>query len=369
MNDAKQLIKAAKEFLIQAYTEMELPGLEERIVQVQEEIRESGTYLHLPHELEHGARMAWRNSNRCIGRLFWKSLVVRDHRMASNPDEVTRALYEHLRLATNDGKIIPMITIFAPEQPDGNVPIRIWNKHLIRYACYTEKDGSLTGDPAQKEFTQYCLQIGWKGSGNAFDLLPVVVQCKNDQPQWYPLTQEWIKEVELEHPEHGWFKTLNLRWHALPLISDMVLEIGGIRYPAAPFNGWYMVTEIGSRNLGDETRYNMLPVIAKKMGLPTDKADPFWKDKALVVLNEAVYHSFKKNGVTLTDHHSASDQFMKFMRNEAQCQRNVTGDWSWLVPPMSGSSMEVFHKEYDNRILSPNFFYNTTDVLAGSINH
>lgn len=369
MNDANQLIKAAKEFLHQAYVELELPGLEERLQQVQEEIIQSGTYIQLPQELEHGARMAWRNSNRCIGRLFWKSLVVRDYRLVSSPDEVASALYEHLTLATNGGKIIPMITIFAPEQQDRTVPIRIWNKHLIRYACYEEKNGILTGDPAQKDFTQYCSQIGWKGTGKAFDILPIVIQCNNEQPRWYPLTDEWVKEVEIEHPEHRWFKMLNLRWHAVPLISDMVLEIGGIRYPAAPFNGWYMVTEIGSRNLGDENRYNMLPIIAKKMGLSTDKTDPFWKDKALVVLNEAVYHSFKNSGVTLTDHHSASDQFMKFMRNEQQCQRKVTGDWSWLVPPMSGSSLEVFHKEYDSRILSPNFFYNTTDVLSGTNNH
>jgi nitric-oxide synthase len=55
-------------------------------------------------------------------------------------------------------------------------------------------------------------------------------------------------EVELSHPELDWFIDLGLRWHAVPAISNMRLCIGGISYPAAPFNGWYMGTEIGARN-------------------------------------------------------------------------------------------------------------------------
>jgi nitric-oxide synthase len=42
----------------------------------------------------------------------------------------------------------------------------------------------------------------------------------------------------------------------------MKLEIGGIEFTACPFNGWYMVTEIG-RNLADTNRYNKLPVYIK----------------------------------------------------------------------------------------------------------
>lgn len=58
----------------------------------------------------------------------------------------------------------------------------------------------------------------------------------------------------------SWFGELGLRWHALPAVSNMLLEIGGLEFPAAPFNGWYMSTEIGTRNLCDSHRYNMLPV-------------------------------------------------------------------------------------------------------------
>ena len=40
----------------------------------------------------------------------------------------------------------------------------------------------------------------------------------------------------------------------------MLLEIGGLEFPAAPFSGWYMSTEIGTRNLCDPHRYNILEV-------------------------------------------------------------------------------------------------------------
>ena len=52
----------------------------------------------------------------------------------------------------------------------------------------------------------------------------------------------------------------------MPAITNMRLEIGGIDYPAAPFNGWYMGTEIGARNLADADRYDLLPVIAARHG-------------------------------------------------------------------------------------------------------
>lgn len=57
-----------------------------------------------------------------------------------------------------------------------------------------------------------------------------------------------------------WFATLGLRWYALPAVSNMLLEIGGLEFPAAPFSGWYMSSEIGSRNLCDPHRYNILEV-------------------------------------------------------------------------------------------------------------
>jgi nitric-oxide synthase len=113
--------------------------------------------------------------------------------------------------------------------------------------------------------------------------------------------------VNLTHPDYPWFQELKLQWYAVPVISDMRLEIGGISFPCAPFNGWYMLTEVAARNLGDEQRYNVLPLLAKKLNLDTRQLKTLWKDKAMLVLQEAVLHSFQAQSVTLVDHHTASE--------------------------------------------------------------
>lgn len=358
MSTNTDLFQLAKSFIVDVYEELGLPNVEERLNAIDKEITFTGTYKHTGEELQHGARMAWRNSNRCIGRLYWKSLIINDKRSVANTKEVFECLEEHLQIATNNGKILPLITIFPQQLNDGSIPFRIWNKNLIRYAGHQQTDGSVIGDPEQLVFTQYCKQLGWKGNDGAFDILPIVIHEKGKEPIWKTIDSSLVLEIILEHPDHKWFKDLQLKWHAVPIISDMVLEMGGILYPTAPFNGWYMLTEIGSRNLGDEKRYNMLPAIADHMGLIKDRYNPFWKDKALITLNEAVFYSFKKAGVSLTDHHAASEQFIKFIQNEEAEDRSVTADWSWIVPPLSSSSMKVFHETYSNEVISPNFYYN-----------
>jgi nitric oxide synthase oxygenase domain/subunit len=59
---------------------------------------------------------------------------------------------------------------------------------------------------------------------------------------------------------YPWFEELGLKWYALPAVSSLVLDCGGLEYTACPFNGWYMGTEIGARDLCDENRYNILGV-------------------------------------------------------------------------------------------------------------
>ena len=137
----------------------------------------------------------------------------------------------------------------------------------------------------------------------------------------------------------------------------MRLEIGGLHYTAAPFNGWYMGTEMGSRNFGDSHRYDMLPTVAQKMGLDQSNHASLWKDRALVELNRAVLHSFDQAGVKIVDHHTASEQFMHHKKIEADKNRTLTGDWSWLVPPLSGSSSPIFFEEMEDTQQKPNFFY------------
>ena len=86
------------------------------------------------------------------------------------------------------------------------------------------------------------------------------------------------------------------------------------------------------------------PVIARRLGLSTRSSTNLWRDRALVELNVAVLHSFKAAGVRMVDHHSAAEQFMTHLDRERGHGRDTPGDWSWLVPPMSGATTPVFHR-------------------------
>lgn len=354
------LLQDATEFIKSCYSELGKSELDmnRRITEIEMEIKRCAVYKHSLEELIHGAKMAWRNSNRCIGRLFWESLAVIDARHIETVKGMAEALFQHIEQATNGGKVKPLITVF-PQQDISNTQTapRIWNHQLIRYAGYEGENGEIIGDPASISFTKKCVELGWSGSGTAFDILPLVISAKGEKPEWYSIPKPIALEVPLSHPELSPFAELGLRWYAVPFVSDMLLEIGGIRYTAAPFNGWYMGTEIGARNLADETRYNMLPNVARVMGLDTSKNSTLWKDRALVELNVAVLHSFKEQGVTIVDHHTAAQQFMRFERNETSCGRELTGRWSWLVPPLSPAATPIFHQSYNDRMVSPNFLH------------
>ncbi len=307
-------------------------------------------------ELEVQARLAWRNHPRCIGRLFWQGLDLLDARAAATADEVFDACVHHLVHSTHGGRIRPAITVFRAEDEPGR-GIRIWNRQLIRYAGYRLASGEVLGDPEQEEFTRRVIGLGWTPPPvpGRFDVLPLVIGMPGQEPRLYQIPEEAVLEVPLKHPDFTWFADLGLKWHALPAVSDMALVVDGARFTAAPFSGFYMGTEIGSRNIGDAGRYNLMPEVARRMGLDFKSPHGLWKDRALVELNAAVIHSFREAGVTLVDHHTASEQFMRHLRQEEACGREVPGDWSWLVPPLSGSACPVFHRYYAGEVEGPSF--------------
>ncbi|MDX6258926.1 MAG: nitric-oxide synthase, bacterial [Kribbellaceae bacterium] len=356
--DSELVRAAAEEFLLLFHAENPQAGpIGPRIVAVGREIELTGTYWHTPEELTFGARVAWRNNARCIGRLYWHSLQVRDLRTVSTADEVAAHCFDHLRAAHNGGKIRPMISVFAPETPTTPAP-RIWNEQLIRYAGYDQPDGTALGDPRYRTFTTELIKRGWQPPEvpGSFDVLPLIVETVRDGPQMFQLPADAINEVPLEHPELPWFTDLDLRWHAVPVISNNRLDIGGISYPAAPFNGWYMGTEIGARNLADTDRYALVPEIADRMGLDTSSETTLWRDRALIEINRAVLHSFHANNVTITDHHTESRRFLTHLAREEHAGRRCPTDWTWIVPPISGSQTPVFHRHYDAQDQVPNFF-------------
>jgi nitric-oxide synthase len=355
MEHTHKLYSEAEKFITICYQELGKSNtVKDRLEEVKSDINVFGTYTHTFEELQQGARMAWRNSNKCIGRLFWDKLYVLDKRKLSTEEEICKALFEHIHYATNGGKIIPTISIF--KQSIQEQQVRIWNHQLIRYAGYETTEG-VTGDPDSLSFTKVCQELGWVGKGSNFDVLPIVIQIGNSQPCFFDIPKEIVMEVPITHPTIEGIADLQLKWYGVPIISEMKLEIGGIEYTAAPFNGWYMGTEIGARNLADTNRYNVLPKVASILGLSIERDSSLWKDKALVELNIAVLYSYKKSGVSIVDHHTAARQFQQFERMEHNEGRKVTGDWTWLIPPVSPATTHIFHKPYKNEIIKPNYFY------------
>jgi len=361
---------AAEEFL--ALFQAENPAaapIGPRVEEVRAQIERYGTYAHTTAELTFGARVAWRNSSRCIGRLYWRSLQVRDRRHVTTAAQLAGEAFAHLRVATNSGRVRPTLTVFAPTTPERPGP-RIWNEQLIRYAGYRQPDGTVIGDPRYADFTSAVRDLGWPGGpGTPFDVLPLVVQVPGEGPALFDLPREVVLEVPLSHPRYPWFSELGLRWHAVPAISNMCLEIGGVCYSAAPFNGWYMGTEIGARNLADVHRYDVVPVVARRLGLDTASERSLWRDQVLVELNIAVLHSFDAAGVTMADHHTESHRFLTHLAREERAGRITPADWSWIVPPISGAATPVFHRYYENADLRPNYVHHphTTDTMSSEV--
>lgn len=319
---------------------------QDRTTAVLRQISATGSYTHSYIELLTGATLAWRNHARCIGRYNWKSLKLIDARSCATPAEVAQACWEHLRVSTNGGRLRPVVTVFRPYLgPDDCV--RVLSPQLIRYAGYRRSDGRVIGDPLHVGLTRRVMDMGWRGAGTAFDVLPLLVRVDGKPPVIFDVPPDCVMEVPIKHPRLDWFADLELRWHANPAISDMCLEVGGLRYTAAPFSGWYVSSEIGARNLSDESRYNMLPEIARRMGLDTRRNSSLWQDRAMLELNEAIIYSYATAGVYIVDHHTASTQFVAHVDREATAGRQVPVDWAWINPPMSSSTTPTFHRAFD----------------------
>lgn len=348
-------------FLREYYFETGLPeaDMRARIRDVTRSLARHGHYEHTPEELAFGARVAWRNHARCIGRLPWQSLDVRDRRMVTDPDAMAGEVFEHMRLALGTGRVRSMITIFAPMRED-RTPIVIESAQVTQYAGYLLEGGETLGDQQNIEITQTARRLGWSPPQvpTAHDILPLILRTPTGRRLLYACPPDAQREVEIRHPDWPDLGRLGLRWYALPCVSGMILTIGGIDYPCAPFNGHYMCTEIASRNLIDVRRYGKLDAVARAIG-ERPEADPtgFWRDRAVLELNRAVKASFDRAGVTMIDHHAASADYMLFDRRERAAGRAVSGDWAWIVPPQASATCPVFHLPMTDLKRTPNFYH------------
>ena len=190
-------------------------------------------------------------------------------------------------------------------------------------------------------------------SGAHFDILPLLIRDPEGR-SLYQLPPESVRQVGIAHPVKPELAALMLKWYAVPVVCDMILTIGGIDYPCAPFNGYYIGTEIASRNFLNIPRYNLMEPIAQ--ALEVDRADPLYKDRVSTELNRAVLFSFAQAGCAMVDHHEASDQFIQFIHREKAAGRMPSGNWSWIVPPEASATCPVFHQSMRDYHDVPNFY-------------
>jgi nitric-oxide synthase len=287
-----------------------------RLAKVRADIANTGTYRHTAAELAYGARVALRDSGWCTSGVPWRQLKVRDLRGLRNASAVATECVEHLRQAGASGKIRPLITVFAPDAPGVPGP-HIWNDQLIRYAGYRGTGDTVTGDRRYVGFTDAMRAMGWKPPSprSRFDHLPLVVETAHEGATLFTVPGDVLFEIRLTHPDLPWFTDLGLRWPAVPVISNMRLTIGGVNYPAAPFNSWHVGTEIGTRGFADESAYGVAAQVAERLGLDTSAERTLWRDRVTVELNRAVLHSFDEAGATIIDHHAEALHRLAWLRS------------------------------------------------------
>ncbi|KAK9867318.1 hypothetical protein WJX84_004437 [Apatococcus fuscideae] len=304
-------------------------------------IEKTGSYTHTFDELQHGARVAWRNAPKCGNRRVAMELNLLDKRGVNTAEEMNLACLDMLEMAATSGATKTFLTAFDPEHSlTGEGGARVWNTQLLRYAGYRQNDMSISGDPSELQFTELCQRkFGWRppgGKEGKFDILPLILQLQPDvAPQMYEIPESYAVEVPLIHPTHHWFSELGLKWYAIPAVSNMVLSLGGLLYTGTPFSGWYADSEI-VRNLTDEGRYNQLPIIAQRLGYSIADNCSLWRDAALVVLNQA------SPACSLPQARPERLQFWTWHAAELKTRGYSPGNWKWIIPPLAAHTSKCY---------------------------
>ena len=137
----EKLIQEAKEFYAKVRVELQWSDgvLAKRMTEIEQEIIGTGTYTQTIDEIQVGARLAWRNSAKCIGRISWNTLQVRDCRHVTKPEDVFAQVEEHLKIATAGTNIQSVMTVFRPLRPGESVGPRFWTEQFVRYAGYRDE--------------------------------------------------------------------------------------------------------------------------------------------------------------------------------------------------------------------------------------
>uniref|UniRef100_A0ABD2W4Z8 nitric-oxide synthase (NADPH) n=1 Tax=Trichogramma kaykai TaxID=54128 RepID=A0ABD2W4Z8_9HYME len=89
---SNEILEHAKDFLNQYFTSIKRVNSEShksRWKNIEKEVLSTGSYQLTETELIFGAKLAWRNASRCIGRIQWSKLQMND---TSSPTALWRTL-------------------------------------------------------------------------------------------------------------------------------------------------------------------------------------------------------------------------------------------------------------------------------------
>ncbi|KAL7536363.1 hypothetical protein ACHAXR_010088 [Thalassiosira sp. AJA248-18] len=181
---------------------------DERINEIKSLIIATGTYTHTFDELEHGARVAWRNSPKCSNRKYWQQVRCISSRSIMHRYFVSWCLLLTL-IVMSCGSSEAYITVFKPAPPDKSLDgPRIWNDQLLQYAAYCDEEGEVTGDPKNLRFTEmlkerFCWDGPPDGKKGPHDYLPLVIQADpNGTPELFEVPLEMCPPVHIHHPRY-----------------------------------------------------------------------------------------------------------------------------------------------------------------------
>ena len=351
----ESLIAEAEDFYEKAADELNWSAdhLSRRLLEVKLEIQSTGTYSHTSEELQLGARLAWRNSAKCIGRIAWNTLMVRDCRHIESADEIFKDVEEHLRIATCGTNIQSVMSVYKPKAVNEMWGTRFWSSQFVRYAGYKDKEtDEVLGDPANVGFTDYIIKKGyWEPpkKKTRHDVLPLLLKIPGVRdPYVYELPKEFVHEVHIEHPDYPAIKELGLRWAAVPAISNFNMNIGGVDYQCMPFNGWFVSVEV-VRNLFE--RYKLAKEWAIAMGISTE-TKRIYEQRAFLEMDVALNYSFEKQGFTMVDQETVGNSFMVHCKRERDAGRECPGQWSW-IGGLTGPTNVTWHHEMRDFYVAP----------------
>ena len=160
-----------------------------RLEDVFAEIEAPGTYTHTTDELTVGAKLAWHNHTRCIGKLYWRWLAVRDCRHVTAAEDIRDECFEHLR-------VVP--TAAASSRRSRSSPPT--GRGSPRRAC-TTPSSSPTPATARRRHRRRRRRdgrphgarpaLGWTPGGTTpFDLLPIVLETPDGEVSSHPVPPE-----------------------------------------------------------------------------------------------------------------------------------------------------------------------------------